>query len=227
MYTDAEGMKEHPSPREMNERDIETAIQEFVDSAKKAINAGFDGVEIHGANGYLIDQFLNTASNRRTDSWGKTVEGRTKFAIATAGRVAAAVGAEHVGIRLSPAGGFNGMSTDEDRNDLYLTLTDALSDIGLAYIHLVDHSAMGAPKLDVKLARGIRERFLGALILAGGYDAGRGEADLQENACDLVAFARPFIANPDLVRKLKAGAELLSPDPTTFYTPGEKGYTDY
>ena len=227
MYTDAEGMQPFPVPEVMTEADIEAAIAAYVHSAELAIEAGFDGVELHGANGYLIDQFLNTASNLRTDAWGVSVEGRARFALEVAARTAAKIGADRLGIRISPYGAFNGMTPDDAHDALYEHLASKLSDLGLLYVHVVDHSAMGAPPVKASLKRSIRERFRGTYILSGGYDKARAEHDLVEHLGDLVAFGRPFLANPDLVAKLKSGAALAEADMTTAYTPGEKGYTDY
>ena len=227
MYTDAEGMQPMPVPDAMSEDDIETAIGEYVAASRNAVAAGCDGVELHGANGYLIDQFLNTASNKRDDRFGGDILGRCRFALMVAEKTVAAIGKGRVGMRLSPAGGFNGMATDTDARELYPYLAGQLSDIGLAYLHLVDHSAMGAPTPDPAVVEGIRANFEGALILSGGYDGERAEAALAAGRCELVAFGRPFIANPRLPSKLQSGAPLMSPNPETFYTAGEKGYTDY
>lgn len=227
MWTDAEGLKPHPVPLEMSESDIQNAIKEYAHASQLAIEAGFDGVEIHGANGYLIDQFINTASNHRRDQWGGSLENRIRFPIEVAKACVQAIGANRVGIRLSPYGVFNGMSPDEQMDALYERLAKDLSDLGLVYIHIVDHSSMGAPPVSASLKAKIREVFTGAYILSGGYDLQRAQADLSENKGDLVAFGRPFISNPDLVEKLKSGRALTPPDHNTFYTPGEKGYTDY
>ncbi|MBS1158102.1 MAG: NADH-flavin oxidoreductase/NADH oxidase [Proteobacteria bacterium] len=226
-WTDSDGMQAHPVPREMNEDDIAQSIAEYAASAKLAMQAGFDGVELHAANGYLIDQFLNTASNQRDDRWGGTVENRIRFATEVAKATVAAIGAEHVGMRISPYGVFNGQAPDAEMDVLYLRLIDALNGLGLLYIHIVDHSAMGAPAVSPNLKAGIRAAFEGKYILSGGYDVARADADLGAQLGDLVAFGRPFISNPDLVAKLKSGQELVAPDFATFYTPGEKGYTDY
>lgn len=227
MWTDSNGMQPYPVPVEMTEDDIKQAIAEFVSGAKNAIAAGFDGVELHAANGYLIDQFLNTASNQRTDRWGGSVENRIRFALEIAKAVTAAIGADHVGMRISPYGVFSGMAPDAEMNSLYERLVTELNPIGLVYIHVADHSTMGAPEVSPALKVRIRVNFKGDYILSGGYDAAHANADLDANLGDLVAFGRPFIANPDLVQKLQRGAALTAPDNSTFYTSGEKGYTDY
>ncbi|SDI00513.1 alkene reductase [Propionivibrio dicarboxylicus] len=227
IWTDAEGMQPHPVPREMNETDIAQSIAEYAASARLALQAGFDGVELHAANGYLIDQFLNTASNQRTDRWGGSVENRIRFAVEVAKATVAAVGAERVGMRISPYGVFNAQVPDAAMDALYLRLIEELNALGLLYIHVVDHSAMGAPEVSPVLKAKIRAAFSGKYILSGGYDVARANADLDAYRGDLVAFGRPFISNPDLVAKLKSGQALVAPDFSTFYTPGEKGYTDY
>lgn len=227
MWTDSNGMQPHPVPAEMSEADIALTIAEYADAAKRAIEAGFDGVELHGANGYLIDQFLNTATNQRTDRWGGSAENRTRFAVEVAKACAAAIGAERIGMRISPYGAFNGAVPDAKMDAMYLRLIEELNNIGLVYIHVVDHSSMGAPEVSPELKAKIRANFKGKYILSGGYDAARANADLDAQKGDLVAFGRPFISNPDLVQKLQNGTALTDPEPGTFYTPGEKGYTDY
>ncbi|MCB9487698.1 MAG: alkene reductase [Deltaproteobacteria bacterium] len=227
MWTDQEGLKPHPVPEEMTEADIESTIEEFVQGAKNAVEAGFDGVELHGANGYLITQFLNPKANQRTDQWGGSPENRNRFAIEVAERTAAAIGADRVGIRVSPYGVFNDLAPFDGIEEQYESLAKALGELKLAYIHVVDHSAMGAPPVPDSVKTKIREAFGGTIILSGGYDGPRAEADLAAGKGELVAFARPFLANPDLIARIRSGAELNAPNMDTFYTPGAEGYTDY
>jgi len=227
MWTDTQGMQDHPVPEAMTEADIEAALDEFAASAKLAVQAGFDAIELHGANGYLIEQFLNTASNQRTDSWGGTVENRSRFALEAARRSAAAIGANKVGIRLSPYGRNGGLAPDPETDALYFYLMAELSKLGIGFVHVVDHSAMGAPPLPEGLRANLRKAFAGTFILSGGYDRDRAEADLAAGLGDLVAFGRPFLANPDLVAKFQAGTELAAPDFSKAYTPGPEGYTDW
>ena len=227
MWTDSDGMQPYPVPNEMTEADIAQAIAEYAAGCKHAMEAGFDGVELHGANGYLIDQFLNSATNQRTDRWGGSVENRIRFAVEVAKASAVAIGAEHIGMRISPYGVFNGTAADDEMDTLYERLMVELNSIGLVYIHIVDHSAMGAPEVSPTLKAAIRTTFKGRYILSGGYDLARANADLAADLGDLVAFGRPFISNPDLVEKLRNEGALTAPDFDTFYTPGEKGYTDY
>lgn len=229
IWTDSQGEQPYDPPRAMTGDDIRHAIAEYAQAAKNALAAGFDGVEIHGANGYLITQFLDPAANRRSDAYGLR---RNRFALKVATAVVAAIGAERVGIRLSPYGVFNDMSGDyAGIAAQYTELAVALGKLKLAYLHLVDHSSMGAPKPEITtvqaMCRAFRVAGGGSIILSGGYDRERAEADLVSGAADLVAFGRPFIANPDLVERMKEGWPLAVPDPATFYTSGQVGYSDY
>jgi N-ethylmaleimide reductase len=227
MYTDTLGMQPHTSPREMTEADIAQAVKAYAASAKLAMDAGFDGVELHGANGYLIEQFLNPLINLRTDGYGGSIESRNRLALKIARATVAAIGRDRVGIRLSPYGVFNGTGEFPAVQMQYLALAKALSSIGLLYIHLVDHSAMGAPPVPADLKLKLRSGFDGLFILSGGFDHDTAEQALLEKRGDLIAFGRPFLANPDLVARMRAGASLNDPDMATFYVPGAKGYTDY
>lgn len=227
MYTDKLGPQSHSEPKKMTRADIQEAVEEYVRAAKNAIQAGFDGVEIHGANGYLIEQFLNPNVNDRDDEYGGSIENRSRFALDVAEGIVKAIGKERTGIRLSPYGVFNETGPFEGLEDAYEYLAKKLGDLGLVYIHVVDHSAMGAPEVPATIKEKIRSAFKGTYILSGGYDKARAEGDLQEGKGELVAFGRPFISNPDLVERLKNDAAFNELDTTTFYTPGEKGYTDY
>ena len=227
IYTDAEGMKAHPVPHAMTAEEVESTVQEFAQAAKNAVAAGCDGVEIHGANGYLVEQFIRPNSNQRTDSYGGAIENRARFVIEVAQACIAAIGKEKVGIRLSPYGVFNDMPAYEGLDADYAYLAEKLNGLGLVYVHLVDHAPMGAPEVPASIKATFRKLFKGTLILSGGYDAARAEADLSAGKCDLVAVGRPFISNPDLVHRWQTGASLSDPDMATFYTPGEAGYTDY
>lgn len=228
IYTDVAQMQPYSEPEAMSEADIQKTIEEYVQSAKLSMEAGFDGVELHGANGYLIEQFINPAANQRTDAWGGSPEKRIQFAIQVAEQTAAVIGGSKLGIRVSPYGVFNEMTGHyPGMEEAYIKLAKHLSTLKMAYMHIVDHSSMGAPDVEVPIKQKIRDNFQGALILSGGYDKDRAEHDLQEKRADLIAFGRPFISNPDLVEKLKTGRTLRDPDAATFYTPGEKGYTDY
>jgi len=227
MYTDAHGMQPHSPPRAMTASDIAQAVGEYAQSARLAVEAGFDGIELHAANGYLIEQFLNANVNRRSDAYGGSIEGRNRFALEVARAAADAIGAGKVGIRLSPHGVFNGTGSFADEDAQFLALTAGLSALGLLYLHVLDHSAMGAPPVPAELKARMRSSFDGPFILAGGFDRTSAEVALAEDRADLIAFGRPFLANPDLVERMRAGAPLNAPDMATFYTPGPTGYTDY
>ncbi len=227
MWTDTQGMQNYPVPIEMTGSDIAAAKKEYVRAAENAVAAGFDGVELHGANGYLLDQFLNPAANRRTDAYGASVENRCRFILEVASGVAQAVGKEKTGIRLSPFGAFNDLAPFPETEEEYAGLAEKLDGIGIAYIHLVDHSSMGTPKVEPSTVKKIRDNFKKTLILSGGYTRERAEKDLTSGLADLIAFGRGFLANPDFVSRVKNNSELNPLAMDTFYTPGAKGYTDY
>lgn len=228
MWVDGKGECPIPTPEAMSTEDIERAIEEFAHAAELAIEAGFDGVELHGANGYLIEQFLNTAANQRTDEWGGSVANRARFALEVAKRVAGRIGADRVGIRVSPYSVNNGLRSDDDGvEELHEHLAGALGRLGLVYMHVVDHSAMGAPPVPASVKEKIRKAFGGTVILAGGFGLESAQAALSEGRGELIAFGRPFIANPRLPTKLRAGAPLAAPDFAKFFSGGPEGYTDY
>ena len=227
MYTDAHGMQPHTPPRAMTQPDIDAARDEFVHAARLAVEAGFDGVELHAANGYLLEQFLNANVNTRGDGYGGSADARNRFTLEVARAVVEAVGPQRVGIRLSPYGVFNATGPFEGVEDQYLALAKALGALKLAYLHLVDHSSMGAPAVPATFKHGLRHAFGGTFIASGGYDRNSAEQALAEGRGDLVAFGRAWLANPDLDERMRAGSALNAPDPSTFSTPGAKGYTDY
>ena len=228
MYTDSEGMQEQPVPKAMTHDDVQSTIAEYTIAAKHAINAGFDGIELHGANGYLLEQFISPHSNARVDKYGGSIENRCRFVIEVAMQTAEAIGSHKVGIRLSPYGVFNNMPHYNEIHDTYVYLAEKLDEVGIAYIHLIDHSTMGAPVVPDAIKAAIREKFGNTLILSGGYDKKRAEEDIALNKADLIAFAKPFINNPDLVKRMEFDLPLNEDlNSNAFYTPDEVGYTDY
>jgi N-ethylmaleimide reductase len=227
MYTDSLGLQDHPVPRALDEAGIEAAKAGYVLAAHNAVAAGFDGVELHAANGYLLEQFLNPHSNQRTDGWGGSVDKRLRFVVETARETAAAIGRDKLGIRLSPYGVNGGMAAYPEIDETYLKLAEELAGIGLVYLHLADHSALGAPAIPEGLKAALRKAWPNTLLIGGSFDRASAEAALEAGRCDLVGMGRAFLANPDLVQRLEKGLALNGPDFGTFYTPGAKGYTDY
>ncbi len=228
MWTDTLMMQDFPTPKAMTAYELISTKAEFVAAAKNAVLAGFDGVELHSANGYLLEQFLSPISNIRTDNYGGSIENRCRFVLEVASAVAQAIGKEKTAIRLSPYGVASDMPHYPEIEATYDYLSTQLNDIGLAYIHLVDHSAMGAPAVPLEIKKKIRENFKNTIILAGGYAKDSAEADIENGLGDLIAFGRPFINNPDLVQRMENN-HALSQDlkMDLFYAADEKGYTDY
>lgn len=228
MYVDGKGQLPVPTAHALTENEIEDAIAAYVRSAELAVEAGFDGVELHGANGYLIEQFFNTAANQRTDAWGGSVENRARFAIEIARRAAARIGGERLGLRVSPYSTAGGLRSDDDGVEaLHEMVAREVGKVGFAYVHVVDHSSLGQPAVTDSVKAKIRAAFGGTLVLAGGQSRETAEAALAEGRADLVAFGRPFLSNPRLPTRLRDGLPLAAPDFATFYTPGAQGYTDY
>lgn len=228
MWTDGGQMQDLPTPKAMTAEEVQSTKAEFITAAKNAIEAGFDGVELHGANGYLLEQFLSPVSNIRTDNYGGSIENRARFVLEVVKGVADAIGAEKTGIRLSPYGVASDMPHYPEIDATYEYLAAELNKIGIAYVHVVDHSAMGAPAVPVTIKQAIRKAFKNTFISAGGYDQKRAEADIDSGLYDLVAIGRPFINNPDLVERYKNNWPLSANlDMNTFYSADKVGYTDY
>jgi N-ethylmaleimide reductase len=227
MYTDVQGMQPHTTPQAMSATDIQRATEEYVHAARLAIEAGFDGVELHAANGYLPEQFLNANVNTRDDAYGGSAEKRNRFVLELARATVAAIGAGRVGIRVSPYGVFNGTGAFDGVEEQYLALAGELGALKLAYLHLVDHSSMGAPEVPAAFKARLRSTFGGNFIASGGLDRHSAEQVLNDGRGDLVAFGRAWLANPDLIERMQAGLALNAADPATFYTPDAKGYIDY
>lgn len=221
-----------PEPRAIATEEIPALIDTYVTAARNARQAGFDAVEIHAANGYLLEQFLYSSSNQRSDAYGGSVENRCRLVLEIAQAVADELGADRTGIRLSPFGIANGCS-EEDPEPLFTHLIGALDKLGLAYLHLIEPRASGAGQRDVdhqnvpSAARMFRPLWRGPLIAAGNFKRDSAQAMLAEGAADAIAFGRYFISNPDLPRRLREDIPLTPYDRPTFYSLGEKGYLDY
>ncbi|MDN3654395.1 alkene reductase [Ferruginibacter paludis] len=228
MWTDSKQLQDFIVPKAMTAEDILLTKNEFVMAAKNALIAGFDGVELHGANGYLLEEFLSPFSNTRTDNYGGSIEDRCRFVLEVTTAVAAAIGKDKTGIRLSPYGVASDMPHYPEIDATYGYLSKELNKVGIAHIHLVDHSAMGAPAVPLEIKSLIRKNFTNSIIHCGGFDKERAEADIESGLANLIAFGRPFINNPDLVERL-ANNWPLSTDlhMDLFYSADEKGYTDY
>jgi len=228
MWTDSNGMQDHPTPKAMTANDIISTQAEYVTAAKNAIEAGFDGIELHAANGYLLEEFLSPVSNVRSDNYDGSIENRCRFVLEVVSLVASAIGKDKTGIRLSPYGVAGDMPNYPEIDATYNYLSKELNKLDIAYIHLVDHSAMGAPTVPIEIKKSIRKNFKNTLIICGGYDKESAEADIESDLCDLIGFGRPFINNPDLVARLEHNHELSQNLKTDlFYTADESGYTDY
>ena len=226
MWTDSQGLQLKEKPQAMTNADIKNAIAEFVSGAKNAIDAGFDGVELHGANGYLLEQFLNPHTNQRTDEYGGSVENRSRFVLEVTEAVANAIGKDKVGIRLSPYNVFNDMGLYPEIAATYHYLAEKLSKLDILYLHVIDYAARTSDE-GLLLLKSIRNVFGNLIILNGGYTRERAEQVLRNGEADMVSFGTPFIANPDLDYRLKHGIALQESDHNTFYTADSKGYTDY
>ena len=222
-----EGMKPFVTPRALETSEIPGIVEQYRQGAKNALEAGFDGVEVHGANGYLLDQFLRDGTNKRTDEYGGSIENRARLLLEVTQAVTEVWGAGRVGVRLSPSGTFNDMH-DSDPLATFGYAAEALNRFGLAYLHLIEvveadlrHGGTEVP------TSYLRDRFTGTLIVNGGYDLDKSNAVLSSHKADLVAFGTLFIANPDLPQRFALNAPLNPADPSTFYGGGEKGYIDY
>jgi N-ethylmaleimide reductase len=228
MWTDLKDFQDFETPKEMTLQDIIHAKTEFICAAKNALFACFDGVELHAANGYLLEEFLSPISNIRDDDYGGSIENRCRFVIEVVTAVAQAIGKEKTGIRLSPYGVLSDMPHYPEIDATYDYLSKELNKLDIAYIHLVDHSAMGAPAVPTEIKKLIRKNFKNTIIQCGGYNKESAEEAIEGGLTDLVALGRPFINNPDLVERFKNSwpiSENLNTD--LFYTADEKGYADY
>jgi len=213
-------------PRALKLEEIPGIIESFKRATVNALEAGFDGVEIHGANGYLLDQFAKDGTNKRNDAYGGSIENRARLMLEVARVVSAEAGAERTGIRISPVTPSNDIS-DSNPQPLFDHIVDGLAALKLVYMHVVEGATGGARDIAPFDYASLRKRFTGAYIANNGYDFDLATKMLAADAADLIAFGKPFLANPDLVERLKRGAPLNAPDKATFYGGDAKGYTDY
>jgi len=218
-----DGLQPFPVPRALAQEEIAQQVNDFRLAARNSGRAGFDGVEIHGANGYLIDQFLRDGSNQRDDEYGGSVEKRARFLLEIVDAAIDELGAARVGVRISPHFAVDGIG-DSDPAALYSYVAKELQARGIAYLHLIEPDAVAA---EHRLAPRLRQLFKGALILAGEFDQDSAQRALEQGRADFIAFGRLFIANPDLVERLRTGAALNTPDEASFYVGGDQGYIDY
>lgn len=221
------GMVEPSVPRPLETGEVARVIEDFVRGARNARDAGFDGIELHAANGYLFEQFLNPVLNDRTDQYGGSVGNRTRIVLETVDAMIDAIGAERVGIRLAPFNQQFDMPVYDDGGETYLFLAGELAKRRIAYIHLNDNWAAGRSVIDDAFLRQFRDAFDGTLILAGAMTIDRAQRLVDDGLIDLPAFGQPFIANPDLVERLRRGAPLATSNRDTWYGGGSAGYTDY
>ncbi|MDB5634918.1 MAG: NADH:flavin oxidoreductase/NADH oxidase [Tardiphaga sp.] len=214
-------------PRALELGEIQGIIDSFARGAANAVEAGFDGVEIHGANGYLLEQFARDSTNKRTDAYGGSIENRAKLMLEVSKAVAREIGADKTGIRISPVTPANDAAIDSDAQKLFDYIVDGLNAEKLIYLHVVEGATGGPRDVAPFDYAGLRKRFKGTYIGNNGYDLALANKVLAANEADLIAFGKPFISNPDLVERLRTGAPLNEPDKATFYGGGAKGYTDY
>ena len=230
MADTAEGQQPHVTPRELNLEEIPGLIEQFRQGAKNAKEAGFDGVEIHGANGYLLDQFIQDNSNQREDEYGGSIEGQSRFLIEVTQAVVEVWGKARVGVRLSPGSAYNDMH-DSNPTATFSHVVSELNRLGIGYIHIIEPRIRGNVTIEDDGkglgAKFFRPIFQGSIVTAGGYKRDTGEAKLQSDDADFVAYGRLFLANPDLPRRFALDVSLNKYDRNTFYTSGAKGYTDY
>ncbi|WP_298736595.1 alkene reductase [uncultured Chitinophaga sp.] len=216
-----------PVPEVLSTAGTRAMVEAHIQAALSAMAVGFDGVEIHAAHGFLPEQFLHPHTNRRTDHYGGSIVNRSRFLLQIMEGVIAAIGKERTGIRLSPFAGVNDLPPYPEELATHQYLTDALKELDILYIHLSGLYANGRSSIPAEYIQNLRKRFPNLLILAGGYSADSAAAALQAGLADMIAFGKPFIANPDLVERFKRNAPLADPDPSTFYWGGDKGYIDY
>lgn len=221
-----QGLVDYVEPRALAASELPAIVADYVHATKSALAAGFDGVEVHAANGYLLDQFLRDGSNKRTDNYGGSFENRARLLLEVVKAVTAVAGADKVGVRLSPVNPFNDMK-DSNPQALFNYVVGALNPLNLAYLHVVEGGIHGGGIADPFDFDELRKHFKGAYMANLAYNKARGNAAIASGHADAIAYGVPFIANPDLVARFKADAPLNEADSNTFYGGTEKGYTDY
>ncbi len=221
-YTD-EGMKDFVEPRELTTVEVKEVVKEYAKAAKNAVEIGFDGVELHGANGYLVHQFLGTNTNLRTDEYGGSDENRARFLLEVLDAIAAEIGSDKLGVKLSPTVPFNNME-DANAKEFYPFIIEKLNERGLAYLHVGFEET---PETDINWHKFLRPLFKGVYFANGGLDKESGKKLLADNVADAIAYGKLFLANPDLPKRFELNAELNEWDQSTFYSPGVEGYIDY
>ncbi|HFT5240255.1 TPA: alkene reductase [Yersinia enterocolitica] len=215
------------TPRALETEEIPGIINDFRQATANAREAGFDYIELHAAHGYLLHQFMSPASNQRTDQYGGSIENRTRLTLEVVDATVAEWGSEHIGIRISPLGPFNGLDNGEDQEEAALYLIDELNKRKIAYLHISEPDWAGGKPYSEAFRDAVRARFKGVIVGAGAYTAEKAEHLIEKGFIDAVAFGRSYISNPDLVARLQQHAPLNEPDGETFYGGGAKGYTDY
>ena len=219
MWTDAQGLQPYDLPRALELSEIPAVIGEFAQATRNALEAGFDGVELHSASGYLPNQFLSESTNQRTDAYGGSIENRIRFVVETLNAMIAAAGsAGKVGIKVSPGMKFNDIQ-DADPMPTYSALAKAISPLNLAYLHVL--------RIGIGAEKALREAYKGAFLVGGKFLKEEANKTIQEGGADAIVFGSTYLANPDLVKRFHLDAPLNAPDQATFYTPGPKGYIDY
>ncbi|QBF84464.1 alkene reductase [Shewanella maritima] len=224
--TNEPGFVDVVEPRAMTKQDIEAVLAEFKQAALNAIEAGFDGVELHGANGYLVNQFVDSQSNARTDEYGGSLANRLRFLDEVVDALVQAVGKEKIGVRLAPLTTLNG-TVDDNPEQTYVAAAKVLNKHGIAYMHIAEADWDDAPVMSLEFKQQLRDAFNGVIIYAGKYDAKRASVAIESGVADMIAFGRPFVANPDLVSRIAHSQPWASHDPNTLFGGGEKGLSDY
>ncbi|GIU41493.1 alkene reductase [Shewanella sairae] len=224
--SDEPGFVEVVEPREMTKADIEMVIAQYRQAALNAVEAGFDGIELHAANGYLVNQFIDSEANNRTDEYGGSIENRLRFLDEVVATMVDAIGSDKVGVRLAPFTSLNG-TVDATPEETYTAAAALLNKHNIVYLHLAEVDWDDAPETPATFKRAVRDAFDGVLIYAGKYDADKAAQTVADGLADMIGFGRPFVANPDLPNRIKHGFELATHDPATLFGGAEKGLTDY